>query len=64
MQDSVAEGPDPVAGFHIAEDDLDEIEHIGSLVLRAAETNNTATLFSLYQRLKHISIRVRGTFKE
>ncbi len=62
MPDSAYPGSQVV--HQIGEDDLDEIDVIGSMVLRAAENKSTDALFALYQRLKHITSRVRGIFEE
>lgn len=56
--------PETEPTFRISEPDLDELDVIAEMVLRAHQNKSTEALFTLYQRIKHISVRTRGIFQE
>lgn len=52
--------PDQITTFTIAEDDLEELEHLAEMLLFALIEKSTDRLSEIRQRIKHIALRVRG----
>lgn len=46
--------------FQLSEDLLDEIEHLNSQVLDCFQQKNLAPLFHIHQKIRHVTMRIRG----
>lgn len=51
-------------GNAISDDDLDELDFLAEAIRMAAQSGSLGLLFEYQQRIKHITLRIRGLAEE